>query len=546
MKKRILSFLLVLLLTAAACAAALVPVSAEAETYISTFHPSGTLEKPKAGYVYVLSNEENDDFSAELDLFYYVPSDVMAANLAFQQTGYDYARWQTDYHILNNYYQLQLDYSIDGGSWHATAAWDRAETGYIGYDTLSDDIGIFEADSRLKGYDLCDAGEMAAFLASEDPGADPDTEKLLVKVRNSYGEDVWKFDFEHHSVLFRLRSVLGVEYSDGGKTHEKFLCSEWSDPFGIGKDYSPAYPPVPASAERVSVTGAELSGGAIRYFVNIPVSYYEAEAYYDLNEIYGSFALESEISVNRGEWRSIATLDDRLFDGLRTTEAAKPTIPAGVEVRLRVRVRTDVIEVSEWSDPVSFGAEYVCPHKNMERWRPSADGSCCERVCPDCGYTEHGAHKPGAPATATSDQICIVCGFVLEKANGETTPAQSTQPPEPVSDPVSTTESAPESSPVSEQPTEPEASVTEPEPTGTAESEPTGTEEEPSPALPTDPEEPTEHHPGTDSPTVTEPEDPKCWLCGFCPCPLNICVFLWVLIAAALVGGIGFFVRKKR
>lgn len=42
-------------------------------------------------------------------------------------------------------------------------------------------------------------------------------------------------------------------------------------------------------------------------------------------------------------------------------------------------------------------------------------------------------HTPGAPATATTDQVCTVCGAVLEKATGET---------EPVTEPVTPTDPA--------------------------------------------------------------------------------------------------------
>lgn len=37
----------------------------------------------------------------------------------------------------------------------------------------------------------------------------------------------------------------------------------------------------------------------------------------------------------------------------------------------------------------------------------------------------------------------------------------------------------------------------------------------------------------------------RCWLCGFCPHPLGICIFIWLLITIAIIGGIIAY-RKKR
>ena len=46
--------------------------------------------------------------------------------------------------------------------------------------------------------------------------------------------------------------------------------------------------------------------------------------------------------------------------------------------------------------------------------------NACDTACNLCGDTRTITHTPGAAATATTDQICTVCGTVLAKATGET------------------------------------------------------------------------------------------------------------------------------
>ena len=68
--------------------------------------------------------------------------------------------------------------------------------------------------------------------------------------------------------------------------------------------------------------------------------------------------------------------------------------------------------------------------------------------CSVCkGKEDVASHTPGAEATATTDQTCTVCGYVLKEATGETEPA-----PQPT-EPSGTEATQPESTPAT--PTEP-------------------------------------------------------------------------------------------
>ena len=80
-------------------------------------------------------------------------------------------------------------------------------------------------------------------------------------------------------------------------------------------------------------------------------------------------------------------------------------------------------------------------HSYADSWTSDEDGHW--HTCSGCeekgGYA---AHTSGAAATATEDQVCTACGYVLKEATGETEP--TTQPTEP----SGTEATQPESTPV--------------------------------------------------------------------------------------------------
>ena len=95
-------------------------------------------------------------------------------------------------------------------------------------------------------------------------------------------------------------------------------------------------------------------------------------------------------------------------------------------------------------------------HNYVSTW--TINGSSHWHACAGCEEKgSYAAHTPGAEATATTDQICTVCGYVLKEATGETEPA-----PQPT-EPSGTEATQPESTPVTSiEPTTTPATPTEP------------------------------------------------------------------------------------
>ncbi|MBR4341104.1 MAG: hypothetical protein IKP88_00075 [Lachnospiraceae bacterium] len=50
--------------------------------------------------------------------------------------------------------------------------------------------------------------------------------------------------------------------------------------------------------------------------------------------------------------------------------------------------------------------------------------------------------------------------------------------------------------------------------------------------------------PSTDTVNKPESKTDKCWLCGFCPCPLGLCIFIWILIII-IIAVVVFIIIKK-
>ena len=109
---------------------------------------------------------------------------------------------------------------------------------------------------------------------------------------------------------------------------------------------------------------------------------------------------------------------------------------------------------TNWSKDVS-GHWHACICGGQIDYAAHSYTNSCDTDCDACGHTRTITHTPGEAATTTTDQICTVCGRVLNKATGETEP--TTPPTEP-------------STPPTETPTEP---VTEPTTNPTGGTDPT-------------------------------------------------------------------------
>lgn len=83
----------------------------------------------------------------------------------------------------------------------------------------------------------------------------------------------------------------------------------------------------------------------------------------------------------------------------------------------------------DYKDNSICGCGYGCEHANLSEWKTTIEASCTQtgveiRTCLSCGVVAEQRqinkkdHTPGAEATCTDDQICTVCGEVIEFSKG--------------------------------------------------------------------------------------------------------------------------------
>ena len=191
-------------------------------------------------------------------------------------------------------------------------------------------------------------------------------------------------------------------------------------------------------------------------------------------------------------------------------------------------------------------------HKFEDKW--TSDDTDHWHVCTICAaILDKAPPTPGEPATATTAQTCTVCGHVIAEATGE---YQSNDDGH-----WSTGNGTPGSGDFAQHTYDSEGVCTtcghlkpKPEDNTTAESSepvteaPTEAKTEAPTEVPTEAktEAPTEK--GTEASTEDTGKigKKKCWLCGFCPCPLGICIFIWLLILIIIIVVIILLLTRKK
>ncbi len=156
------------------------------------------------------------------------------------------------------------------------------------------------------------------------------------------------------------------------------------------------------------------------------------------------YHLQLQKENGQGEWEDVEML-------YYTSSGVSRMLPIGNYRAQLIAVNENAWdnESDDWKQTVSEEVlfEIVCEHQYVEGVL-TKEATCKEEgitsyTCTLCGAIKEEpvakleTHTPGAPATATTDQICTVCSIVLKEATGETEPTETeatepaTQPPEP-------------------------------------------------------------------------------------------------------------------
>ena len=294
---------------------------------------------------------------------------------------------------------MQYDVSLDGeDSWQHNEEWDTE----------------YYNDGHVNGYpvqslrsELIEDFEFFWLTYYEGPDSDtfvPYKPAILTEkfTGDGYEDDIYSFDVENHSLYIRCRYYMEweplVKNEDGegpGEKQSKF--SDWSESAVFGKNSTQLTPDEPTTyaAPVISDMKIVLSEGDenshIEYAQTTPESVWMNGVYYLMKEEGQFDGLETQVSIDGGEWIEFSTADSGddwcLWNGSRGAYNDDVPIEENTNVKLRIRF-TGTHGPSEWSNVLELnggGTQEIPDNTNKPADEPTIDEPD-EEKCSLCGF----------------------------------------------------------------------------------------------------------------------------------------------------------------
>ena len=348
--KRIFSVLLSLLLLLSLFT---VTAFAAEENDISKFE----LTAPKAPNYFVYTDGNASEGHHD-DLRMIMVADPEVALLAAEYDR-DSEAFYKKYGLYSFNLVMQYDVSLDGeDSWQHNEEWDTE----------------YYNDGHVNGYpvqslrsELIEDFEFFWLTYYEGPDSDtfvPYKPAILTEkfTGDGYEQDIYSFDVENHSLYIRCRYYMEWETFDAekneiGEKQSKF--SDWSESAVFGKNGTQITPDEPTTyaAPIISDMKIVLSEGDenshIEYAQTTPESVWMTGVYYLMKEEGQFDGLETQVSIDGGEWIEFSTADSWgdwcLWNGSRGAYNDDVPIEENTNIKLRIRF-TGTHGPSEWSN----------------------------------------------------------------------------------------------------------------------------------------------------------------------------------------------------
>ena len=283
------------------------------------------------------------------------------------------------YGITNNdyndlYIQMQYDVNVDGRGWQYTSAWDE-EWGYTGSYSAGYDQNYLR-DDLISDFTLANSYHEETRVLYGD--------MIYLSHQDEYGDDVWRFDFENHSIQVRCRYYMEYYCND----EQIIRTGEWSDVAVIGKGSTQRIPVKPESyaapiISEMKIVPPEKTGqeAHVYFELDTPDSIWNAEIHYIMNDERGIDELDAQISVNGGDWQDVYVSNSHwpLYEGDRVTSTTA-AITEESDIKLRVR----------YGGPLGYSAWSNVLEVNSSKWvtSPWAEGEVQKAyefgLIPDC------------------------------------------------------------------------------------------------------------------------------------------------------------------
>ena len=294
---------------------------------------------------------------------------------------------------------MQYDVSLDGeDNWQHNEEWDSQ------YSVGSYGEGFQSVSLRSE---LMEDFEFFWLTYHEGQGSDtfkPYQPAILTETfyGDGYEQDIYSFDVENYSLYIRCRYYMEweplVKYEEGegpGEKQSKF--SDWSESAVFGKNGTQITPDEPTTyaAPIISDMKIVLSEGDenshIEYAQTTPESVWMTGVYYMMKEEGQFDGLETQVSIDGGEWVEFSTADAGgdwcLWNGSRIAINFDVPINEDSNVKLRVRF-TGTHGPSEWSNVLELnggGTQELPDNTGKPTDEPTTDKPN-EEKCSLCGF----------------------------------------------------------------------------------------------------------------------------------------------------------------
>lgn len=287
---------------------------------------------------------------------------------------------------------MQYDVSLDGeDNWQHTEAWDTEywNGGYAegyGYNSIRSEL---MEDFEYFWLTYHEGQGSDTFIPLQPAII---TEKYYYS--DGYEEDIYSFDTENHSLYIRCRYYMEweplVEYEEGmgpGEKQSKF--SQWSESAVFGKNSTQIIPEEPTVYEAPIISDIKIvppdegeEYAHIEYNQTTPQSVWMANVYYVMTGEGYFYGLETQVSINGGEWVEFSTADSGddwcLWNGSRSAVSWDHPIEENTNVKLRVRFN-GTHGPSPWSNILEANAgEFSFTDVKPHHWFAEAVGYCVE------------------------------------------------------------------------------------------------------------------------------------------------------------------------
>ena len=301
---------------------------------------------------------------------------------------------------------MQYDVSLDDEShWQHNEEWDTNwyTGGYAdGYPYVS------------LGSELMEDFEFFWLTYHEGQGSDtfkPFQPAITTYVchHEDWDENIYSFDVENHSLYIRCRYYMEWETYDPatneiGEKQSKF--SAWSESAIFGKNSTQIVPDEPTTYEAPIISDLKIvlseweENPHLEYIQTTPESVWLANTYYMMKDEGQFDGLETQVSLNGGEWIEFSTADAGgdwcLYNGGRGAYNDDVPIEEDSHVKLRIRF-TGTHGPSEWSNvlEINGGGTQELPGETQ--------GSNIQQPPQE---SQGAAQKP-----ADDEKKCSLCGF---------------------------------------------------------------------------------------------------------------------------------------